>query len=80
MSIQAIWASQLQIEDAATATNQTLGILVPENFDYIGADYPSTDTEIYTYKQGGNAGTIVATVTVVYTTSSKDFVHSVERT
>ena len=55
------------------------GSLVSEAFDYIGVSYPDTETETYTYKTGGSGGTTVATVTVVYTTSSKDVLSSVTR-
>jgi hypothetical protein len=55
------------------------GTLVNEYFDYIGASYPDTVTETYTYKSGGAGGTTVATITVVYTTSTKDVLTSVTR-
>ena len=49
-------------------------------FDAIGATFPNATTEIYTYYEGGLAGTIQATVTVIYTNASKDSVQSVVRT
>ena len=55
------------------------GRLVSDNFDYVGASYPDTVTETYTYKTGGASGTTVAIVTVVYTTSTKDVLTSVTR-
>lgn len=58
----------------------TFGKLVPEKYDYIGATYPSGTTEVYTYKYGGSGGTLVATVTVVYTDSTKANISSVTRT
>lgn len=69
--------------NAATDTSTRLGglgKLVTEPFDYIGAAYPDTVTEVYTYKTGGSGGTTVATITVVYTDSSKNFVSTVART
>jgi hypothetical protein len=48
-------------------------------YDYIGATYPSATTEVYTYRLGGSLGTVQATVTVVYTSSSKDTLLSVTR-
>lgn len=56
------------------------GRLVDEEFDYIGTAYPNGTTEVYTYKSGGSSGTIVASVTVTYTDSTKDNVSSVART
>lgn len=56
------------------------GVLVSENFDYVGASYPDTVTEVYTYKTGGSSGTTVATVTVVYTDATKETLTSVTRT
>jgi len=43
----------------------------------IEATYPNSVTEVYTYKL--NAATLFA-LTVVYTTSSKEFIDYVERT
>lgn len=56
------------------------GVLVPEAFDYILATYPTTSSEVYTYKSGGSGGTTVATVTVVYTDSTKEVLTSVTKT
>lgn len=56
------------------------GTLVTESFDYVSAAYPDAVTEVYTYKSGGSGGTTVATVTVVYTNSTKDAVSSVTKT
>ncbi len=53
--------------------------LVTAAYDYIAATYPDTVTEVYTYKTGGSGGTTVATVTVVYTTATKDVLTSVTR-
>lgn len=41
------------------------------DFNYIGATYPSSTQESYTYRDGGAAGTIVAVIDVTYTNSSK---------
>lgn len=49
-------------------------------FDYIGASYPTTTSEVYEYKSGGSGGTLQATVTVVYTDTTKEFIESVART
>lgn len=73
------------LETAYDSTNNAFriigagGTLVTEEFDHVGATYPNSSTEVYTYKVGGSGGTTVATVTVVYTNSSKDTLLSVDR-
>lgn len=58
-------------------TNSTiLGTLVPESFDTIEATYPTTSSEVYTYKKNSST---VATVTVTYTDSTKATLTSVVR-
>lgn len=54
--------------------------LVPFEYDYLAAAYPDADTEVYTYYQGGSGGTLIATVTVNYTDSTKEFITDVTRT
>lgn len=60
--------------------NSTLssGLSLPAS-DYIGATYPDTVTEIYAFKLGGSSGTLQATVTVVYTDSTKANLSSVTK-
>jgi hypothetical protein len=48
------------------------GVLVTEQWDAILANYPDAQTEVYYYFSGGTSGTLVATVTIVYTDSSKE--------
>lgn len=55
------------------------GVLVTEEFDYISAAYPDTDTEVYTYKLGGSGGTTVAVVTINYTDATKEFISDVTK-
>ena len=43
----------------------------------IAVTYPAADTEVYTFKQDA---TTLAVLTVVYTTSAKEFILSVTRT
>lgn len=50
------------------------------NYDSVKPTYPDTVTEIYSYYKGGLTGTLVATVTVVYTDASKAVLDSVVRT
>ena len=70
---------QAHNSDEGAIRVQSLGALVTEPFDAIEASYPDSVTEVYTYKTGGISGTVVAVVTVIYTSSSKDLVQSVER-
>jgi len=49
-----------------------------KDVDAITAEYPSGEIEIYKYRQGGISGTILNTVTVTYTSSSKRDLLSVE--
>ena len=48
-------------------------------FDYLSASYPTSNSEVYTYKNGGSGGTTVATITVNYTDDSKKNISSVSR-
>jgi len=62
-----------------TNTKETTGLL-PIVFDYISADYSGASTDVYTYKSGGAGGSTVATITVVWTSSSKLVLSTVIRT
>lgn len=64
---------------AVNTVSDSLGasIIHGINFDAIGVSFPNNTTEIYSYYEGGLAGTLLATVTVVYTNAAKDFVSSV---
>jgi hypothetical protein len=77
-------ASSIQVVPGPAGSNSLNTVvknaLVPVPYDYIGATYPVPTTEVYTYKTGGASGTVVATVTVVYTSSTKDILLSVTRT
>jgi len=46
-------------------------------YDSIVASYPNVTTEVYEYRLGGVSGTLKATITVVYTTATKDFLSTV---
>lgn len=59
---------------------ETLGTLVPGEYDSIAASYPSANVEVYMYYAGGLSGTLVSTVTVTYTDSTKATLVSVVRT
>jgi len=55
------------------------GFSLPE-FDYVAVTYPSATQEVYEFKVGGSGGSTVATITVNYTDSTKDFVLNVAKT
>lgn len=48
-------------------------------WDYLAVTYPSSTQEVYTFKTGGSGGTTVRTITVNYTTTTKDYISNVSR-
>lgn len=55
------------------------GFNLPE-YDYVSMALSAADTtETYTFKTGGSSGTTVATVTVVYTDSTREVLSSVTK-
>jgi hypothetical protein len=62
-----------------TVTGGLGTLLAGVSYDHISASYPNSVTEVYSYKTGGSGGATVATVTVVYTSGSKNNVLSVTR-
>ena len=78
--IEALRKSAVAI-DADTYQLRTIlnNALVTVAFDYISAAYPTTTQEVYTYKTGGSGGTTVATITVNYTDTTKNFITDVTR-
>jgi hypothetical protein len=49
--------------------------LVKEAFDYFSGEHTNT-TSVYTYRRGGPSGTVVATVSIVYTNTNKSEIAS----
>lgn len=80
-------SSSLELQDMDgnpinPATEETVGFLVGMEippYDYLAVSYPDSTTEVYIYKDGGVSGTVVATVTIVYTNSTKAFISSVSK-
>lgn len=64
-------ALAVEILDGDGNQISSLGGIVGEAYDYVSVNYSDSVTEIYTYKLGGSGGTTAATVTVVYTDSTK---------
>ena len=54
--------------------------MVTSAFDYVSVAYPDGTTETFTFKTGGSGGTTVATITIVYTDSSKVNISTVAKT
>jgi len=65
--------TELRATPVPTSINNTL---VPEQHDEIQATYPTTSSEVYTYKLSGAS---VAVVTVTYTDATKEVLTSVVR-
>ena len=55
------------------------GQIFTKPFDTIQASYPSLTQEVYTSMLGGVRGTVLETVTIVYTDSTKSLISSVVR-
>jgi hypothetical protein len=45
--------------------------LVPVECDAFTVTYPNATTEIYAFRSGGTSGTVIQTVTIIYTDSTK---------
>lgn len=59
---------------------QVAGVLVNEQYDAITVTYPTSSSEAYAFRSGGVSGTVVATVTVTYTSSAKTDLLTVVKT
>lgn len=59
---------------------QQVGSLINVAYDAITRVDIDAETEAFQYRVGGVSGTIVTTVTVTYTDSTKEFISSVVRT
>ena len=70
----------LEIDSNKNLHVLNMGQLVPKVFDAISTTYPTTSQEVYSYFTGGLSGTLVATVTVNYTDSTKAVFLNVART
>lgn len=59
--------TDLPLPVSGTFSASVGGLLGGISFDYIEVSYPNVTNEVFTYKDGGNLGTTVAVITVVYT-------------
>lgn len=72
----------------ATVTSKGLSVfdavtnsLVPEVYDYVAITYPTTSSEVYTFKTGGSGGTTISTITLTYSDAvTKEILTSVAKT
>lgn len=64
----------------SVSVTQTGGFSPPSSADAVTVTYPSSDSEVYTYRAGGTSGTAVMTITVTYTNGAKDSILNVVRT
>ena len=53
--------------------------LVPDVYDYIAVTYPTSTTEVYTFRDGGDEGTLVSTITLTYTDANKTDLSTVSK-
>ena len=56
---------------------RVLNLLVPDDSDNGAVTYPNPTTEVYEFKKGS---THICNITIVYTTPTKDFISTWERT
>ena len=61
------------------ALNITSGLGIG-SYDYVSVTYPNSSREVYVFKTNGSSGTIIATITINYTDSTKDRISDVTRT
>lgn len=69
----------MKVRPDGNATVISSNTLITDPFDYISAQYPVPTVEIYTYRLGGVAGSIVGVITVTYTDASKQLITSVSK-
>lgn len=62
----------VRVEDEAAASRIPGGLLSGIVFDYGSVAYPDGVTEVFTFREGGSGGVVVATVTVTYTSAAKN--------
>lgn len=67
---------ELEPNSDGTINTLTKNSLINVKWDAVSVAYPNSTTEIYTYKLGGLGGTTVASVTIVYTDSTKALISS----
>jgi hypothetical protein len=59
---------------------QLLNNFVPALYDTVSQTAPNSTTDVFTFKTGGTSGTTVATITIVYTDTTKATMSTAVRT
>jgi hypothetical protein len=70
--------SPTRANKTAVEVTSTGKMIPPPEADSITVAYPNATTEVYSYRVGGISGTVIKTVTVIYTNASKGSLASVE--
>lgn len=73
-----LWADATTHRLLTTSTVSNTFLATP--YDYVSVAYPTTSSEVFTFKTGGSGGPTVSTVTIVYTDDTKDNLSTVTRT
>lgn len=63
-----------------TLIGDTPGGIAITDADYIAYTNTNSTTDTYVYKLGGSSGTTIATITIVYTDTSKSQISTVTKT
>ncbi len=77
---------QGKFRDAGSVTSSRVATVIegalqaPVATDAIVVSYPSATVETYEFKSGGTGGTLLMTLTVTYTTPTKEFISTVVKT
>ena len=72
------WSRKQALKDSHDETKSALRVidvssLISVTYDAGSVEYPSSTQVVYKFRQGGISGTIVATLTLNYTNSTKEF-------
>lgn len=67
------------INFATEDTLQSIAGMIGAAFDYLVVTYPTTSSEVYTFKTGGSGGTTISVITIVYTDATKEFISTVTK-
>jgi len=73
-------ATSITKSDSSQVQVVTSGFAL-QDYDYVAITYPTTSTEVYTFKTGGSGGTTVGTITLTYSDAvTKQILISAART
>ncbi len=66
--------------DVNIKSGASAAFFIPFDHDYFAYTNTNSTTDTYEYNTGGSGGTLVATVTIVYTDTTKETISTVTRT